>query len=186
MSVQSVEKSAKQKMEGAMEALEREFRTVRTGRANPGILETVRVEAYGSEMPINQMANITTPDARTIQISPWDRSQIGHIERAIIAANLGLNPSNDGTVIRIAIPALTEERRKEIVKVAHKMAEDARVAVRHVRKHANDEIKKLEKDHSVSEDQAHDGYNNIQKLTDEYIKAVDDRLKEKEEEIMEV
>ncbi|MCB2155054.1 ribosome recycling factor [bacterium] len=178
--------TAEAKMKGALRALDDEFHTVRTGRANPGLVDQVEVEAYGQAMPINQMANITTPDARTIQISPWDKSQLAGIERAIIAANLGFNPNNDGVAIRINIPALTEERRKELCKVAAHMAEEARVAVRHVRKHANDDVKKLEKDHAIGEDAGRDAHDEIQTLTNDYIKKIDEKLKGKEAEIMEV
>lgn len=178
--------TAEQKMKGALRALEDEFHTVRTGRANPGLVDHLEIEAYGQKMPLNQMANITTPDARTIQVTPWDKGQLSTIERTIIAANLGFNPNNDGVTIRINIPALTEERRKEMCKVAAHMAEEARVAVRHVRKHSNDEIKKLEKDHAISEDQGRDAHEKVQELTNNYIKKVDERLKSKEAEIMEV
>ncbi|MDK2970470.1 MAG: ribosome recycling factor [Candidatus Sumerlaeota bacterium] len=174
------------KMEGALSALDDNFRTVRTGRASPSALDNVHVSAYGSDMPLNQVANVSTPDARTIVISPWDKGQLSAIERAIIAANLGFNPSNDGVVIRISVPPLTEERRKEFVKQAHKMAEEARIAIRHVRKHANDNIKRLEKDHGVPEDIGRQAHDRIQKLTDEYIAKVDEKMKKKEKEIMEV
>jgi ribosome recycling factor len=184
--LKKIEQESAQKMEGALNALEHNFHTVRTGRASPAILENVHVTAYGSEMPLNQMASVNSPDARTIVISPWDKGQLGAIERAIIAANLGFNPTNDGVVVRIMVPPLTEERRKEFVKQAHKMAEEARIAIRHVRKHANDHIKKLEKDHGVPEDAGRQAHDRVQKLTDDYIAKVDDRMKKKEKEIMEV
>lgn len=184
--VGAVKQEAKKKMEGAIHAMEEHFRTVRTGRATPSFLDDVEVEAYGSQMPLNQVANVSAPDARTILISPWDKTQLGAIERAIIAANLGFNPTNDGVVIRISVPPLTEERRKELVKVAHKLAEDARIAIRHVRKHANDDVKKLEKDHEIPEDLGHQTHDEIQKLTDEHIETVDKKMKQKEKEIMEV
>ncbi|MBI5155274.1 ribosome recycling factor [Candidatus Poribacteria bacterium] len=184
--VKTLKDNSKHKMDGALRTLGDEFKTLRTGRANPGILDTVHVEAYGSQMPINQLANINAPDARQIVVTPWDKTQLHAIERAIIAANLGFNPSNDGANIRIAIPPLTEERRKEFCKIAAKMAEDARIAIRHVRKHANDEIKRHEKEHDISEDIGKDAHDAIQKLTDDYIKKVDETLKHKEKEIMEV
>ncbi len=184
--LKELKKNAEHKMEGALHALDEEFKTVRTGRANPAVLEAVEVEAYGSAMPLNQMANISTPDARTLMVTPWDKNQLSAIERAIIAANLGFNPNNDGVNIRISIPPLTEERRKEMVKMAAKMAEDARIAIRHVRKHSNDDIKKLEKEHQFSEDIGKDAHDAIQKLTDEYIKNVDEKIKKKEKEIMSV
>lgn len=177
---------AEEKMIKAQEHLEHEFNTVRTGRANPAVLDSIRVSAYGSELPLNQVATVNTPDARTITVSPFDRNQLGAIERAIIAANLGMNPSNDGSLLRIIIPALTEERRKEMCKMAAKMAEEARVAIRHIRKHANDEIKRLEKDHDVPEDLAKQLHDKIQKLTDDHIKQVDTMLAKKEKAVMEV
>lgn len=184
--LEGIKKISRQKMDGALHTLDEEFKTVRTGRANPAVLDHVKVHAYGSEMPLNQVASVSTPDGRSIVVTPWDRSQIGAIEKSIIAANLGFNPNNDGTVIRIQIPPLTEERRKEMVKVASKMAEDARIAIRHVRKHANDDIKRLEKEHAVPEDLGRAAHDVVQKLTDDYIKKVDERLKKKEAEIMEV
>ncbi len=177
---------ASSKMDGALRALDQEFNTVRTGRASTALLDKVTVEAYGSEMPINQMANVSTPDARTLTVTPWDKGQLAAIERAIIAANLGFTPNNDGVNIRINIPPLTEDRRREMVKQAAHMAEEARIAIRQVRKHSNDDIKKLEKDHEFSEDIGKDAHDEIQKLTDEHIKKVDERFKKKEEEIMKV
>ncbi len=184
--LKEIAEHASAKMDGALRALDTEFNTVRTGRANPALLDKVTVEAYGSEMPISQMASISTPDARTLTISPWDKGQLPAIERAIIAANLGFTPNNDGANIRINIPPLTEDRRKEMVKQASHMAEEARIAVRQVRKHANDEVKKLEKDHDFSEDVGKDAHDRIQKLTDDHIKKIDENLKKKEAEIMKV
>lgn len=184
--LKTVYKDAEEKMAKALEAMEHEFATLRTGRASLGILDGVAIEAYGQKMNLNQVASLTTPDAHTILIQPWDRNTAADIEKAIIAANIGLNPNNDGRVIRLNIPPLTEERRKELVKVAHKMAEDGRVAVRNVRRHANEEIKQLEKDKKIGEDLSHDGVNEIQKVTDKHIEEVGTRLKRKEAEIMEV
>lgn len=184
--IDQIKKNAQKKMDGAINSLDEEYKTVRTGRANPALLDSVTVQAYGSDMPLNQMANISTPDGRTIMISPWDKGQLGPIERAIIAANLGFNPNNDGATIRITIPPLTEERRKEMVKMANKMTEDCRIAIRHVRKHANDDIKKLEKEHELPEDVGRTIHDEIQKLTDEYIKSADEKMKKKEKEIMEI
>jgi ribosome recycling factor len=181
-----IRKSSEQKMEGALHALEQEFHTVRTGRANPAALDSVVVEAYGVQMSIKQMATITTPDARSISVSPFDRNQLGAIERAIIAANLGFNPNNDGSVIHVNVPPMTEERRKEMAKLAHKMAEDARIAIRHVRKHANDAIKKHEDAKDMPEDELKQAHKGIQDLTDDYIKRVDEKVKKKDKEIMEV
>lgn len=179
-------KTNEHKMDGALTALDHNFQTVRTGRANPAVLDNVKVDAYGSEMPLKQMANISTPDARSILIAPWDRNMVKHIEHAIIAANLGFNPNSDGTNVRIIVPPMSEERRKEMTKMAHKFAEDARIAIRHVRKHAMDTIKKLETDHKITEDQKKTAEKSTQELTDSYIKRVDEKLKKKEKEIMEV
>ncbi|MEQ8819020.1 MAG: ribosome recycling factor [Sumerlaeia bacterium] len=181
--VDKILSESKKKMEGALHALDEHFNTVRTGRANPALLDNVMVEAYGSQMPLNQVANVMAEDARSIIISPYDKGQMSAIERAIIIANLGLTPNNNGSVIRIGIPPLTEERRKELVKQTHKMAEEARVAVRHVRKHANDEVKKID---GLPEDSSRGATEEIQKLTDQFIKKVDDRLQKKEKDIMEV
>ena len=178
--------TAEEKMVKALEHLDHEFNTVRTGRANPAVLENVRVDAYGSELPLNQVATVNVPDARSIIISPFDKSQLGAIERAILTADLGMNPTNDGQILRIIIPPLTEERRKELCKVAAKMAEDARIAIRQIRKHANDDVKKLEKDHDVPEDTGRDLHDKVQKLTDDYIKKVDEKYTKKETEVMAV
>ncbi|HPB29950.1 MAG TPA: ribosome recycling factor [Candidatus Sumerlaeota bacterium] len=178
------------KTEGEMKQcltnLEHEFSTIRTGRANPALLESVVVEAYGSKAPLKQIASISIPDARTIMIQPWDKNQLQAIEKAILAANLGFTPGNDGRVIRITIPALTEDRRKEYVKMAKHMAEESRVAVRNVRRKHKDEVKVLEKDHKISEDEMHTDIERIQEMTDKHIKIVDDLLVKKEQEIMEV
>lgn len=178
--------AAEEKMAKALEHLDHEFNTVRTGRANPAVLESVRVEAYGSEMPLNQVATVSVPDARSLVVSAYDKNQLSAIERAIISANLGMNPTNDGSVLRIVIPPLTEERRKDLCKVAAKMSEDARIAIRHIRKHANDDIKKLEKDHELPEDQGRALHDKVQKLTDDYIKKVDEAYAKKEKDVMEV
>jgi len=179
-------KEAKDKMEAALSALKREFATVRTGKATPALLDTVRVEAYGAKMPINQVATVATPEASLIVVQPFDRSLIKQIEHAIQAASLGLNPANDGQVIRIPIPPLNQERRKEYVKLLHKMAEDAKVSIRHSRQEARDEIKILLKDHKVTEDEGHKKQDEAQKLTDQYISKIDELLKHKEEEVMQV
>jgi len=175
-----------EKMKRAVEALEHELQTLRTGRASTSLVENVVVSAYGADTPLKGLATITTPDARTIQIQPWDRNLMGAIEKAILAANLGLTPNNDGRVIRLNIPVPTEERRKELVKVAHKMAEDGRVAIRNVRRHSNEEIKATEKRHEISEDDREKAVKDIQKLTDDYIAEIDKHLAAKEKEIMEV
>lgn len=184
--VGEIHKRAEEKMKKAVEATERELKGIRTGRASPALVETVVVPAYGADTPLRQLATISTPDARTIQIQPWDRNLLGAVEKAILAANLGLTPNNDGRVIRINIPPLTEERRKELVKLARHMAEEGRVAIRNIRRHANEEIKDAEKRHEISEDERERALDETQKLTDKYIAKVDELLAAKEKEIMEV
>lgn len=173
-------------MERALEALRREFSSVRTGKASPALLDTVRVDAYGSQMPLNQVGTVSAPEPRLLTIQPWDRGLLKAIERALQESDLGLNPSNDGGLIRIPIPALTEERRREYVKLLHKMAEEARVSVRQARKDANDEVKQRQKDGELSEDQARREQDEVQKVTDQYVTKVDELLKHKEAEVMEV
>ena len=177
---------AKSKMDDAIEAVAREFATVRTGKATPALLDTVRVEAYGSRMPLNQVATIATPEPSLLVVQPFDPSLIRDIERAVQIANLGLNPANDGSLIRIPIPALTEERRREYVRLLHKMAEEARVSIRHARHEARDNAKQRMRDHEVSEDDGHREMDVTQKLTDEAIARVDDLLKHKEAEVLQV
>lgn len=179
-------REAQSQMEKALEALRREFTSVRTGKASPGLLEMVRVDAYGSKMPLNQVASVSAPESRLLLVQPWDKKLMGDIEKAIRSAELGLNPANDGNVIRVPVPALNEERRKEMVRVLHKLAEEGRVAVRHARQEANKEIKRLQSQHEISEDDARREMDRIQKLTDEYTARVDHLLKTKEEEVMEV
>ncbi|HET7461010.1 MAG TPA: ribosome recycling factor [Longimicrobium sp.] len=177
---------AKQRMEGALESLRREFAGVRTGKASPALLDTVRVEAYGSKVPLNQVGTVSAPEPRMLTVQPWDRSLMKDIERALRESDLGLNPSNDGQIIRIPIPALTEERRKEYVRMLHKLAEEGRVAVRQARKDANDEVKHRQKDESLSEDDVRREQGEVQKLTDQYIARIEEMLKHKEAEVMEV
>ena len=177
---------AKEKMEAALSALSREFATVRTGKATPALLDTVRVDAYGTKMPLNQVATVSSPDASLLVVQPFDRSLLADIERAIQIADLGFNPANDGTIIRIPIPPLNQERRKEYVKLLHKMAEDGRVSVRHSRQEARDELKQKMKDHEVAEDDGRRQLDEVQKLTDEHIGKIDELLKHKEEEVMQV
>nr|WP_245588496.1 ribosome recycling factor [Deinococcus pimensis] len=168
-------------MQKAIEALENNLSVLRTGRANPGILKKILVEYYGSTMPLDQVATVTTPDARTLVITPWDRGALSPIERAIRDSDLGLNPNNKGDAIFITLPALTEERRKELVKTARGYAEDGKVAVRNVRKAALEEIKKTE---GVGEDEIKRGEQDVQKLTDEFVKKVDEVLHRKEQDIL--
>jgi ribosome recycling factor len=177
---------ARQRMEGAIEAMRREFAGVRTGKASPALLDTLRVEAYGSQMPLTQVGTVTVPEPRLITVQPWDKTLIRDIERAIRESDLGLNPSNDGNLIRIPIPPLTEERRKEYVRLLHKLAEEGRVAVRQARKDANDDIKHRQKDGELSEDEARREQEEVQKLTDQYVHRVDELLKKKEAEVLEV
>lgn len=176
----------KKKMEKVIESTKKEFASLRTGRANPSLLDRVEVEAYGTRMPLDQVAMVSAPEPRMLLLQPYDKSTISAIEKAIRIADLGLNPANDGALIRIAIPALTEERRKEMVKTAKKIAEEMKVAVRNVRRDANDEIKKMEKASELTEDDSKKSQNDIQKLTDQYITKIDEILAAKEKEIMEV
>ena len=176
-------KQAKQAMDKAVEAVKREFATVRTGKATTALLDLVRVEAYGSEMPINQVASVATPEPKLLTVQPWDKSLLKAVEKAILASDLGLTPSNDGNIIRIPLPPLTEERRRELVKVVHKFAEEGRVAVRHARTEAITRIKKTE---HVSDDEKKHTEKDVQKLHDEHLKLVDEAVKTKEAEIMEV
>jgi len=178
--------NARERMEKALDALRREFAGVRTGKASPALLDTVRVEAYGSLMPVNQVGQVTAPEPRLLTVQPYDKSLIKAIERALRESDLGLNPANDGNLIRIPLPALTEERRKEYVKLLHRYAEEGRVAVRQARQHANDDIKKRQKDGELSEDEVRRAQDQVQKLTDEYVHKVDDLLKKKEAEVLEV
>ncbi|MGH0940761.1 ribosome recycling factor [Bacillus mycoides] len=183
---QQVLKSSNEKMEKAVAAYSRELATVRAGRASSSVLDKVQVDYYGAPTPVVQLANITVPEARLLVIQPYDKTSIGDIEKAILKADLGLNPSNDGTVIRIAFPALTEERRRDLVKVVKKYAEEAKVAVRNVRRDSNDDLKKLEKTGDITEDDLRGYTEDIQKETDKYIAKVDEIAKNKEKEIMEV
>jgi ribosome recycling factor len=177
---------ARTQMEKAVEAMRREFTSVRTGKATPALLDTVRVDAYGSKMPINQVGTVSSPEPRLLLIQPWDKGLLKAIETGITQADLGLNPSNDGNIIRVPIPQLTEQRRKEMVKMVHKLAEEGRVAIRHARQEANKDLKKRQGDHELSEDDAHRQMEQVQKLTDEYIAKIDQLVKAKEQEVMEV
>jgi ribosome recycling factor len=179
-------KKTKAHMDKAVEVLRDELKTLRTGRASLGILDAVRVDYYGTPTPLNQVANLSVPDPTLIVIQPWDQTLISAIEHAIQKANLGLNPMNDGKVIKLPVPSPTQERRKELVKIAHDYAERARTAVRNVRRDGNDELRKQEKDKAFSEDDMHRGLDEVQKLTDEHIKLISDVLASKEKEIMEV
>jgi ribosome recycling factor len=177
---------AQAQMDRSIEALRREFNSVRTGKASPVLLDTVKVDAYGSKMPLNQVASVSSPEPRMLLVQPWDKGLMGEIEKSIRNSELGLNPSNDGNIIRVPIPALNEERRREMVKLLHRIAEDGRIAIRHARQEANKDIKRRQTDHEVSEDDARREMDRIQKLTDEHIARIDALLKAKEEEVMEV
>ena len=176
----------KRRMDGAIASFKHDLASLRTGRASSNLLDPVQVQAYGSPMPINQVATISVPEPRMLSVSVWDRGMVGAVDRAIRESNLGLNPIVDGTTLRIPLPELNEQRRKELVKIAHTYAENARVAARHVRRDGLDHIKKSEKDGRVSEDDARRHSERIQKMTDETIKEIDQLLGEKEAEIMQV
>jgi ribosome recycling factor len=175
---------AKRHMEAALDAIRREFATVRTGKATPALLDTVRVDAYGTKMPINQVATVNAPEPALLVVQPFDKSIIADIERAIMTSDLGLNPANDGNVIRVPIPALNEERRKEYVKVLHKMAEEGRVSIRHARRTVRDELHAKVKEHEIGEDEGRRREDALEKLTQEYVEKIDELLKHKEDEVM--
>ncbi len=179
-------KGFNEKMDKTLSVLKEDLNTVRAGRANPAILDKITVDYYGSQAPLKTLCNISVPDPRTLQIAPFDASSISNIEKAINEANLGINPSNDGKVIRLVIPHLTEERRKDLTKSTKKMGEDAKVAIRNLRREANDNAKKLEKAGDITEDQLKKGLDKIQKATDEFVKKVDEMISKKDKEIMEV
>ncbi len=182
----AIKKDITRRMDGALEVLAGEFMGLRTGRANAGLLETLVVEAYGSDMPMNQVGNVGAPEPRMLTVQVWDKGLVQSVEKAIISSGLGLNPSSDGQLVRVPIPSLTEERRVELVKVAHKYAEDARIAVRNVRRHAMDSLKQYEKDGEISKDEHHDDAGEIQELTDSHINKIDESLANKEQEIKQV
>jgi ribosome recycling factor len=175
---------AKRRMDEALEALRREFASVRTGKASPALLDTVRVDAYGSKMQINQVATVNTPEPTLLVVQPFDKSLIGDIEKAIMSSDLGLNPANDGNVIRVPIPPLNEERRKEYVKVLHKMAEEGRISIRHARRTVRDEIHQLVKAHDIGEDEGRRREDALEKLTHDFSEKIEELLKAKEEEVM--
>ncbi len=184
--INDVINEAERKMKKAVEAAQQDYATIRTGRANPQLLDKITVDMYGSAMPVNQLASISVPEPRQLVIAPWDKSAIPAIERAIQKSDLGLTPSSDGNVIRLNIPHLTEERRKDMIKILHKKAEEHRVAVRNLRREANEDLKKLEKSHEASEDDVRRATEQSQKLTDKYIEQIDGITRAKEAELMEV
>jgi ribosome recycling factor len=186
MSIKDVINQTEDKMKKAVAALQREFASLRTGRAAPALLDRVHVDYYGADTPIKQMANISVPDARTLQIQAYDRASVQLIEKALLKSDLGLTPNTDGNVIRLNIPPLTEDRRKDLVKLAKKSTEEGKVALRNVRRDEMDALKKLEKNGEITEDERKRGEDQIQKLTDRYVKEMDDELHNKEKDIMEV
>ena len=186
MDLKTVFAESEQRMKKCIESLKKDFTRIRTGRASASLLDGIMVDYYGSPMPINQVAAISIPDARMIMIQPWEKSMIGPIEKAIQTSDLGLNPMNDGNLIRLPIPALSEERRKDLFKHCKKAGEDSKVAIRNVRRDSNEEIKTLEKDKVITQDDLKKGQEEVQKLTDRYIKIVDEVLVIKEKEIMEL
>jgi len=179
-------KQASERMDKAISSYSRELARIRAGRASAAILDRVTIDYYGAPTPVNQLASVSIPEARMIVVQPYDQSSLGDIEKAILKSDLGINPTNDGSVIRLVIPALTEERRKEIAKQVKKSAEEAKVAIRNIRRDGNDELKKLEKNGEISEDALKGFGNDIQKVTDEHITKVDALAKDKEKEIMEI
>ena len=186
MEIKEIISREEARMDKTIESLKHEFANVRTGRAHTSLLDSVMVDYYGAPTPVNQVANVSAPDLRMILIAPWDKTMIGAIEKAILTSDLGLNPNNDGDSIRLAIPQLTEERRKELVKVVSKKAEDAKVAIRNIRRDANDAIKKEEKAKTITEDVSKDGQDQVQKLTDKKIKLIDELRDTKEKDVMSV
>lgn len=178
--------NAKERMTKATQSLTRELASIRAGRANASLLDRIQIDYYGAPTPINQLAGVSVPEPRMLMIQPYDRSVLGEIEKAILKSDIGITPSNDGSIIRLIIPQLTEERRKDLVKQVKKEAEDSKIAIRNIRRDANDELKKLEKNGEITEDGLRGFADNIQKLTDEFIAKVDTIVKEKEKEILEV
>jgi ribosome recycling factor len=184
--IDSVNSETEERMGKTVENLKKEFSRIRTGRATPSLLEGITVEYYGTPMPVNQVATITIPEARLILVQPWEKNMLGPIEKAIQASDLGLNPINDGNIIRLPIPALTEERRKELYKNCKKVSEDSKVAIRNIRRDSNEKLKKAEKDKEITQDEQKIGLDEIQELTDRFTKAIDEQLTIKEKEIMEI
>ena len=184
--IETVKGDIRRRMEGALNVLQQEFAGLRTGRAAIGLLEPIMVDAYDSKMPLNQIGTIGVPDPRSLSVQVWDKSLVQKVERAILESGLGLNPVTDGQTLRVPIPPLTEERRTDLTKIAGKYTEDSRIAVRNVRRHAMDDLKRAEKDHEISKDQHHTFAADIQSLTDEYVKKIDEALENKDKEIMQV
>ena len=186
MSASQIKKDADFRMKKSVENIQNEFNKIRTGRASPALLDTVKVEYYGTVVPLAQAATITIPEPRLIAIQPWDKNMIPEIEKAILKSELGLTPSNDGTFVRLPIPQLSEERRNDLVRLVKKFAEEGRIAVRNIRRDANDHLKKMQKDHEISEDELSIELDETQEMTDKHIKEIDELLEKKEKEILEV
>ncbi|UJS23983.1 ribosome recycling factor [Thiothrix winogradskyi] len=184
--IADIKKDAEQRMHKSIDALRNDLTKIRTGRAHPSLLDQVTVDYYGSDVPLSQVANVSTEDARTLKVVPWEKQMAAKIEKAILTSNLGLNPANDGNAIRVPLPALTEERRRDLVKVVKAEAEGARVAIRNIRRDANSDFKALLKEKEISEDEERRAADDIQKLTDQFIKEVETVLEKKEKELMEV
>lgn len=184
--MKDVLKDAEERMNKALASLDKDFSRLRTGRASATLLDDIKVDYYDTPTPLEQIASVSTPDSRTITIQPWDKSAFSKVEKAILKSDLGLNPVNDGKIIRISIPPLTEERRKDLVKVAKKYDEDAKVAIRNIRRDANDALKKKKNDKELSEDEMRKGQEEVQKLTDAFVVKCDEAFGEKEKEIMEI
>jgi len=184
--IEDIKKDALSRMGKSIEAFQGELSKIRTGRAHPSLLNHITVDFYGSEVPIGQAANITVEDARTLAVTPWDKSMVAVIEKAIMTSDLGLNPSSAGTVIRVPMPPLTEERRKELVKVVRELAENARIAVRNIRRDANNDLKTLAKDKDISEDDEHRGQELVQQVTNQSTAEIEELLQIKEKELMEI
>jgi len=181
-----IKDETKEKMEKSLETLKQHFKKIRTGRASVDMLDGIKVNYYGTPTLLNQVGNVSTPDAKTIVVQPWEKNLIGEIEKAILASNLGITPQNDGNVVRLSVPAITEQRRKELAKECKVMCEDIKVAIRNVRKDSNEQIKKAEKNKELSEDLSKDAQNEIQKITDSYIAKADELLAVKEKEVLSV
>ncbi len=184
--IELVLEEAEEKMSNSLEATQREFSRIRTGKASPVLLDGIKVEYYGSQMPVRQVANVSAPEPRLLVVQPWDRSALPAIEKAINKSGLGLNPMNDGVVIRLPIPPLTEERRQTLVKMVRHLAEEGRISIRNARRQEVEELRKLQKGGDIPEDDLHKGIDKLQKVTDDYVEQMDKLLKDKENEIMEV
>ncbi len=184
--MEAVLKDGKERMDKALKSLDRDFAKLRTGRASTALVDDLKVDYYGSLTPLGQIASVSIPDSRTIAIQPWDRNAFGDVEKAILKSDLGMTPVNDGKIIRIVIPALTEERRKDLVKLARKFAEEGKIAIRNVRRDINETLKKMKNDKELSEDEMHRGQDEAQKLTDEHVALADEALSDKEKEVMEI